>query len=1010
MATVSIRASDVAEYDSWNSGALGIDQLDLNSLAKDMAYGESYWARAGSGVQRARESGVDLAASQDIVSGVGGGLFAVAGWASPATLKAGALSLGGAIGIFGLKGLRAADRSGDVWAASTLAQDVAAARRSAARSGLQLSDDVLVDGANQIPRRLGYEADPAKIPFDWRAPSVSIPGEWRNSNRSMDLLPIEFVEQFAEFNRSGSRVDDFVRTLPVRGLDEPFLMDVSSNGLGLLIDGNHRLAAARRLGWTHVPVTVVTAGERSVGAPIALRGSFGPGKLGKLSDFADVPALSYAATQDALAGRVRLFHGISPAPFGENPTNVNDIVESVMKKGLLPDPGRKNTGAVYGTDQFRMAYGFGWGDDPDFNVRVVVEYVADPKVARLRNGYPTYQSIPKEQIAAIHLADEGVVLSKVLDENLSTVLDDIGASRRFSGGFSWDPRSGNFDFKSGYITGISPLHTLKIPADQFHSKDVLRFLDHKGHSTVRVSKLLAEDPKAVIGGWYYNGDVYLDVSKIFDDVDEAKAVGAKFGEIAIYDLKNGVDIKLAEGLKPSLTARAAFGGRTPPETANLKDLPYYFGGEKVAGGTLVPEMATVDFSSLTVGQKKYIADSLIARGPEEKFTAKNFNNKIVNDWLRGEREKLLALPESSQKLLRDAKGDLPLVDFFRELRMSKVPGAVGANAAMYRRITASILDGDFPAVHKALAAQANNLSKFVSSQEALRPNFYPYMAQMTLMNASKTPASMLAPMLAASSPLVGPGPEAGRALRAMEKMRKNPEKYYRINDGVAEFIAPGSGFELSVMKLAVDVANNPDWIMNPVRGLSIKTYVYGLLKLNPRLSRALVVDTVDTQMRFGTNMGISWDKSIPGELSEISLNQYVTRVMASYFDAPVFGVQESGWNTFRSVRDRASGTPSSLMYKGRPIGDVYQSIGMPPDLAVLAQRNYSKLVDDVRAGRAPHWQEFEPGSNVLIPSDDLPLEMLLEPTVRAKPGAPERFRAMVESAEAFGESLRKKRG
>lgn len=853
MAGVSVRASDLVDFEEWDSGYLGVDQLGLTDLLHDVAYGRSAWERAGEGRDRAVEQGVDLAATQQFVSGLGEGLLATLGWGSPAQLKAGVMASGA---ILGMSGLRAADRSGDVWRASTLAQDVAKARRVSSSNGLRgLDEGVLARGPDEAIKRLGYQDD-------------MLPGAWLNSGRPMEFVPVDFLEQYAEFGRVGPRVDEMVDLLRVRGLDEPLILTVTSDGRAGLLEGNHRLAAARELGWDYLPVTVVTSKSGGV-APIPLRGKVEAGKLVRPSEVAEVP---------------------------------------------------------------------------------------------VRNA--------------------------------------------LSGGFTWDPRTGNFDFLEGFPVGVSPLHTFKIPVEEFHSKNILEFLGHKGYTTTRVARLLADDPKKMIGGWVSDGDVYLDVSKVFDDVDEAKRVAARFGEIAIYDLKAGKDILIEGASKPSLIARAAFGGDSPPvPDESLSGLPYYFGG-RMGKADLRPEMGPVEYSKLEAGQKRWIADDLAKQELKYKFSSDDFNNAIVNDWLKLERERLRALSSSELSGLSKYDAKLPLVDFFKEMGMSRTTG-VGREGAMYRRMTNAILKGQFDTVHNQLASMANNLSRYVGDG-ALSPNFYPYMAQMTLLNAKKTPATILAPMLASASPRVGPGGEAGRTWRAMDKLNKNPQKYYRVNNGVAEYIGPKSGYDANVMKIAIDLANNPDWISNPVRGLSIKTYVYGLLKLNPRLGRALVVDTVDTQMRLGTKMPISWDTTKAGEFSEMALNQYVTRVMASMVEAPVWGVQEAGWGMFRAVRDRFTGTPPSLTFSGRGIGEIYADIGLPPDLGRIAKRNYKALVDDVQAGRNPNWREIEP--NVLIPADDLPLEMLLEPTFRANPGYPDRFRRMVESAEELGEMLRKNRG
>ena len=857
MATVSVRASDVADFDGWDSGFLGVDQIGLQDLVHDVVYGRSYWERAGSGRDRAREQGIDLAATEDLAAGAVGGIASVLGWGSPAQLKAG---MAGVVGLLGMKGLKAADRSGDVWRASTLAQDVAKARKGAARNGLSgLDEAVLADGANQVVGRLGYQ-------------DSLLPGKWVTSNREMDLLPVNWLEQYAEFGRVGPRVDDLVGSLRARGLDEPLIMSISAEGRAVLLEGNHRLAAARQLGWDHLPVTVVTSKAGGV-APIELIAEVGAGKL------------------------------VAPS-----------AVAKVPKKNPL------------------------------------------------------------------------------------------------SGGFTWNPRTGNFDFTEGFPVGVSPLHTHRIPVEDFHARNALEFLNHRGFSSVPVARVLAEDPLKMIGGWVHDGHVYLDVTKVFDNVKEAKRVAARFGELAIYDLKSGKEIFIKGATKPSLVARAAYGGRTPPSpTDELRSLDYYF-GDQIGSARMRPEMASVEFASLEKGQKAFITDELARSKDVYRFTPDDFNNKIVNDWLTLERERLLALSQADQSTLRSFTGSrkqMPRVSFFDLLDLERVPLGVGKQGAMYRKLTRSILDGKFDVVHRQLSSMANNLSKFVG-KGPLEPSFYPYMAQMTLLNAKKTPAPMLAPMLGAASANAAPGAEAGRAFRAMQKVADNPEKYYRINNGVIEYIGPLTGYDNTVIRNMVDVANNPDWIMNSANGLSIKTYVYSLLKLNPRLGRALVVDTVDTQMRFGTKLGFSSDTTKAGEFSEMALNQYVTRAMASMVDAPVWAVQEVSWGLFRAVRDRFAGTPPSLTFSGRQIGEIYRDIGMPADIAQIAKRNYMNLVKDVRAGRAPHWQEIE--RNVLVPADNLPLELLLEPTFRANPGYADRFRAMVESAENLGEILRSGRG
>ena len=620
----------------------------------------------------------------------------------------------------------------------------------------------------------------------------------------------------------------------------------------------------------------------------------------------------------------------------------------------------------------------------------------------------------------------------VSDEDLAAgankSLEKLGfrGAEKPDGGFTWNPRSNQFDFSEGYISGISPLHTRVIPIEEFTAKDVVDFLDYQGYGSKKVSQLLAEDPTKMVGGWVEDGEVYLDVSKVFDNKDEAVAVGTRLGELAIWDAAKGESIYTDAAKIPTPFARAALAGGAEIDSGLLKEiddagLSRFFTG-KIEGGELRPELTPIFFGDMTTGQKQWLAKELAKETPKRVFTADDFKNDIVRQWMDNERAYLKGLSSSARsrlgkktvdgKLVAD-RSTAPLVSFFEEMGLSQVPRSSRMSAGMHRKITKSILDGDLDTVAEVLAAQSNNLARFVSA-DALTPNFYPYMAFMTLTGSKNIHATALAPILAASSAQVGPGGEAGRALRAAAKLKKNrwvddegvARPLYRIEDGRAVWTgSSGSGYDVNTMKVMVELANNPDWMMLDLPGISVKTYVYGLLKLNPRLSRALVVDTVDIQMRFATKMSPGWDTTKAGEMTEIAMNQFATRAMASMMDAPVFGVQENGWALFRSIRDRFAGTPKSLTYKRMPLRDVYRQIGMPDDLGALYQKNYAKLLEDVRSGRVEHWQEITKG--VLVPADNMPVEYLLPPAIRSKPGYVERFKDMISSAEELGRMLRR---
>lgn len=927
-------ASDVARFDDWDAGKLGLESLDVGQLFRDIAFEESNVRRVGEAVETVGTLGWDWNVAREFLFGGSQvGLMAL-GFVPSSALKAGR----GATAAYGMLS------SYDAASRAVRASDVSAIRRALGRRRIAVDDQSLANGANDALMRLGF----------WREPGT-IPG-------------------------GGAYSDD---------------------------------------AWT----SAAAAGE--------------------------------VAALDREAGRVRMFHGVSPRTAGDDKANVTDILDSILENGIIPDPKRKVAGPyVWASDNPEIASGFAWGDEPQTGLVVVAEFVTDPAEIALRNGFPSVRNVAKENVAAFHLMDAktGNILStKQVNGKLKSILDDVGASRRADGGFTWDPRSNNFDFPDGYIFGVSPLHTKTIPIEEFTAQDVVDYLEYTGFGKKKVSQLLADDPDKMVGGWVEDGLVYLDVSKVFRDRDEAVTIATRLGEKAVWDAAKGESIYTDASKFPSLFARAALAGGAEIDTALLREisdsgLEKFFTG-RVGSAELRPELTPIFFGDMTTGQKQWLARELSKETPKRVYTADDFDNPVLAQWVAREREYIKSLGTAATRNLskrwytrrfRGQDGDWikklnkegtglalnkdgepidfkpgkyipdrtssPLVSFFDEMGLYEVPLSSGQSKGMHRKITNAILRGDTRKVAEILAAETNNLTRF-ATQDALTPNFYPYMAFMTITGAKNVKAAALAPLLAASSAQVGPGGEAGRLLRAATNLSGKHKNRYRIRNDVAEWTGPTkSGYDINVQKAMVALANNPDFMMIDLPGVSVKTYVYALLKLNPRLSKALVVDTVDMQMRFATRMSPGWDTSKGAEMTEIAMNQMASRAIASMMDIPAFSLQENTWAFFRAIRDRFAGTPKSLTYRRVPLRDIYQQVAMPDDLAALYQKNYAKLLAEVRAGRAPHWQEIEKG--VLVPADDLPLELLLPPAIRAKPGYVERFRDMISSAEELGRLLR----
>jgi ParB-like chromosome segregation protein Spo0J len=87
-----------------------------------------------------------------------------------------------------------------------------------------------------------------------------------------DEIPVEFLEQFAvdklienapDIEKSRANVDWLKEQIKKDGIKKPLRLECSGQRLermnvdALLIDGNHRLIAARELGMKRVPVTIV---------------------------------------------------------------------------------------------------------------------------------------------------------------------------------------------------------------------------------------------------------------------------------------------------------------------------------------------------------------------------------------------------------------------------------------------------------------------------------------------------------------------------------------------------------------------------------------------------------------------------------------------------------------------------------------------------------------------------------------------------------------------------------
>jgi hypothetical protein len=103
-------------------------------------------------------------------------------------------------------------------------------------------------------------------------------------------------------------------------------------------------------------------------------------------------------------------------------------------------------------------------------------------------------------------------------------------------GFNFDINGNKVEFNSGYMVG--GYHKCL----KFEKSNTLGL-------SVGITKMLFIlrkdfDNEHVLGWWENNGCIYLDISKCIKDFEKAKEIGFNHNQVAIYDIKNAIDIKL----------------------------------------------------------------------------------------------------------------------------------------------------------------------------------------------------------------------------------------------------------------------------------------------------------------------------------------------------------------------------------------------------------------------------------------------------------------------------------
>lgn len=136
-------------------------------------------------------------------------------------------------------------------------------------------------------------------------------GQMRDYARYTEMVPISWLEQLEgnELRYGGDRLRALSEDIATRGIANPLILSVGKeNSSAILGEGNHRLAAARMAGMTHVPARVSVGDE--VGSSFAgrsdlvpLAGKYFPSQAKPSDVFASLqegsdPGLSYLRVRD----------------------------------------------------------------------------------------------------------------------------------------------------------------------------------------------------------------------------------------------------------------------------------------------------------------------------------------------------------------------------------------------------------------------------------------------------------------------------------------------------------------------------------------------------------------------------------------------------------------------------------------------------------------------------------------------------------------------------------------
>ncbi len=138
--------------------------------------------------------------------------------------------------------------------------------------------------------------------------------------------------------------------------------------------------------------------------------------------------------------------------------------------------------------------------------------------------------LQKEPGKLVRAADlPGIGAESLADEALRNLKENGGYTLALDGGSP----------QGGYAVAIYPNAERIIPEAEIASGDILQYIDDW-------ADVLKRDARAHLGGWVDEGQAYLDLSAVVDDLDEAMIIGWENKQKALFDLGTFEDVPVTE--------------------------------------------------------------------------------------------------------------------------------------------------------------------------------------------------------------------------------------------------------------------------------------------------------------------------------------------------------------------------------------------------------------------------------------------------------------------------------